>query len=314
LLRRNPNTKTLEIYQLVQTVLKQGMDQASRCLWAERVVNTVARVIPLGLYSTWPDCERLFSQANVCVNLIEKFSFESPEAARLLNNAGMYLYWRGRYADAEPLLERALAIREKVLVSEDPDVATSLNNLGFLYQAQGKNVEAEPLYQRALSIREKALRLEDLAVPYSLKRLAGLYQTQGEYGKAEPLYQRALTIWEKALGEQHPRLAWILDGLAELYYAQGEYAEAENRYKQALALREKALGPEHRDLAWILDGLAELSIALKENTRRPNAAIRRLWRSGKRGDPGGMLIPVRLYCQVPNLENSFRISVAAAHS
>ena len=67
------------------------------------------------------------------------------------------LYELGQYAEAEPLLQRALQIREKALGPEHPDVATSLNNLAVLYRAQGRYAEAEPLYQRALKIREKAL-------------------------------------------------------------------------------------------------------------------------------------------------------------
>ena len=35
---------------------------------------------------------------------------------------------QGRYAEAEPLDERALAIGEKALGPEHPSVATSLNN------------------------------------------------------------------------------------------------------------------------------------------------------------------------------------------
>jgi hypothetical protein len=36
---------------------------------------------------------------------------------------------QGKYADAIPLAQRALAIREKTLGPDHPDVATSLNNL-----------------------------------------------------------------------------------------------------------------------------------------------------------------------------------------
>ena len=68
-----------------------------------------------------------------CAELINQWSFEFPEAARLLNQAGFYLEARGRYTDAKPLCERALAIREKALGPEHPDVATSLNNLAGLY-------------------------------------------------------------------------------------------------------------------------------------------------------------------------------------
>ena len=63
----------------------------------------------------------------------------------------------GRYAEAEPLYRRSLAIREKQLGRDHPDVATSLNNLAVLYQAMGRYAEAEPLYRRSLEIREKQL-------------------------------------------------------------------------------------------------------------------------------------------------------------
>ena len=64
---------------------------------------------------------------------------------------------QGRYADAEPLYKRALAVREKTLGPDHPDVAQTLNNLALLYYNQGRYAEAEPLYKRALAIYEKAL-------------------------------------------------------------------------------------------------------------------------------------------------------------
>ena len=64
---------------------------------------------------------------------------------------------QGRYAEAEPLYKRALAIGEKALGPDHPDVAQSLNNLASCTTHQGRYAEAEPLYKRALAIREKAL-------------------------------------------------------------------------------------------------------------------------------------------------------------
>jgi tetratricopeptide (TPR) repeat protein len=62
-----------------------------------------------------------------------------------------------RYAEAEALHLRAIAIREKSLGPDRPDVAQSLNNLGKLYCLQQRYAEAEPLFERALSIRERSL-------------------------------------------------------------------------------------------------------------------------------------------------------------
>jgi hypothetical protein len=55
----------------------------------------------------------------------------------------------GRYADAEPLFKRSLAIREKALGPDHPAVALLLNNLAALHRAQGRYVDAEPLSKRS---------------------------------------------------------------------------------------------------------------------------------------------------------------------
>jgi tetratricopeptide (TPR) repeat protein len=201
LLRRDPNASTLEIHRLVQAVLKAGMDEAMQRLWAERAVRAVNRAFPFVEFSAWPLCERLLPQAQACAELLIQWGFEFTEAVRLLNQAGFYLCERGRYTDAKPLYERALAIREKALDPEHPDVATSLNNLAGLYYNQGQYAKAEPLYQRALAIREKALGPEHPDVATSLNDLAGLYEARVQYAKAEPLYQRALAIRERTPGQ-----------------------------------------------------------------------------------------------------------------
>ena len=129
---------TLEIHRLVQIVLKQAMDHDAQRLWAERAVRAVNRAFPSVEFSTWTVCERLLFQAYACAKLIKQWGFGFLEAARLLNVAGLYLWERARYTDAEPLYKRALAIREKAHGPEHPDVATSLNNLASLYDNQGQ--------------------------------------------------------------------------------------------------------------------------------------------------------------------------------
>jgi tetratricopeptide (TPR) repeat protein len=133
---------------------------------------------------------------------------------------------QGRYADAEPLYERSLAIYEKALGRDHAYVATSLGNLAGLYTIQGRLADAEPLYQRALAIDEKALGRDHRDVARSLNNLALLYNKQRRYADAEPLYQRSLAIYEKALGRDHPAVANSLNNLAGLYGDQGRYADA----------------------------------------------------------------------------------------
>src|SRR5215813_8078467 len=182
----------------------------------------------------------------------------NEDDAAALTAEARRLHQAGRYAEAEPLYKRTLAIREKALGPDHPDVGTSLNYLGLLYNNQGRYAEAEPLYKRSLSIRDKALGPGHSEVGTSLNNLAELYLAQGRYAEAEPLFKRSLAIWEKALGSEHPNVGTSLNNLAELYRARGRYAEAEPLYKRSLATREKALGPEHPSVGYSLNNLAVL--------------------------------------------------------
>jgi CHAT domain-containing protein/Tfp pilus assembly protein PilF len=183
------------------------------------------------------------------------------EAQRLHGQVLQY-YATGRYQQAIPLAQRALAITEKALGPEHPDTALSLSDLAALYQATGAYAKAEPLHQRALAIREKALGPDHPDTSVSLNNLAELYRATGAYAKAEPLYRRALAIRERALGPDHPDTARSVNNLAEVYRATGAYAKAEPLYQRALAIREKALGPEHPDTAGSLGNLASLHYAI----------------------------------------------------
>ncbi len=75
-------------------------------------------------------------------------------ATSLNNLAGLYDN-QGRYAEAEPLYQRSLAIREKALGPEHPDVAQSLENYAALLRNTELNDEAEKLEARAKAIRAR---------------------------------------------------------------------------------------------------------------------------------------------------------------
>jgi tetratricopeptide (TPR) repeat protein len=259
LIRRDAESKTLYIHRLVQEVVKDEMNAQTRQGWAERLVRALNRVFPYVEFRNWPLCERLLPHARMAAPLVEEFGLVSVVAARLLHQTAYYLqHQRGQYAEAEPLYQRSLAIREKALGPDHPDVATSLNNLALNYRRQGKNAEAAPLYQRSLAIREKALGPHHPDVALSLKNLAALYHSQGKYAEAEPLLQSSLAISEKALGPDHPDVAGSLNNLAELYRSQERCAEAAPLYQRSLGILEKALGPDHPDVATSLNNLARL--------------------------------------------------------
>src|SRR5580704_8615216 len=95
-------------------------------------------------------------------------SLAQSRAADELNRRVDEFYQAGRYAEAIPLAQQVLAIREKMLGPDHPDVALSLNSLASLYDKQGRYAEAEPLYKRALVIRGKAFGPDHPDVAQSL--------------------------------------------------------------------------------------------------------------------------------------------------
>jgi len=164
----------------------------------------------------------------------------------------------GKYAEAVPLAERALQLRESVLGRTQLEVASCLHLLGEVRWRMGAYTHAEPLLQRALAIREEALGKNHLDVAASLNILASLFFFQGLHTQAAPLYERALAIREAALGKHHPDVATSLNNLANLFADQGLYAQAEPLYERALAIREQALGKTHPAVAASLTNLANL--------------------------------------------------------
>jgi tetratricopeptide (TPR) repeat protein len=79
---------------------------------------------------------------------------ELEEAAKLSASVTQ-LYAAGKYKEALPQAERALALVEKVRADEDTHVGNALNNLAVLYLALQDFKKAQPVLERVLARREK---------------------------------------------------------------------------------------------------------------------------------------------------------------
>ena len=125
---------------------------------------------------------------------------QDPEADSLialaaeLSEQAMALYEQGQYAEAIPLAERELAIREAHSSEDDPRLGDSLSNLALYYSGVDRYAEAEPLLTRALGISEAALGSNHPDVALKLNDLGVLYANTGRYQEAIPVYQRSLEI------------------------------------------------------------------------------------------------------------------------
>ncbi len=123
----------------------------------------------------------------------EDFGPEDRKVASAARNLAMLYCLQGKYADAEPLLHRSLAIMEKA----DPgDVETSaiLEQLAGLCEVQGRYAATEIILQRSLAIRERALGPDHPHVVNVLKHMAVLYEKIGKKDEAKRLEERTKAV------------------------------------------------------------------------------------------------------------------------
>jgi tetratricopeptide (TPR) repeat protein len=247
----------LSIHRVVQAILTEELMPRQQHRWASQVVRLVNRVFPEPAFSTWPTCERYFSQARKCASHIIYYQLTHKEAAHLLLRLGTYCYQRAYYQDAIEYLTTALHLYEQAKVPDQIAIAQTSNNLGLVCYRQGKYPEAEAYYQRALDILTRRYGPDHATIAQTLNNLALLYLDGGNYQQAEALYQQTLLIDEQSVGKDHPDIAATLNNLAQTYKEQGKFALAESLYQRAFSIEIHTLEADHPLLASSLNAQAE---------------------------------------------------------
>ncbi len=177
-------------------------------------------------------------------------------SANAMNEQGETLCAQGKYAQAQPLFEKAMEIRRRLLTDEHPDTADSYNNLAENLKAQRRYAQAQPLAEKALEIRRRLLTDDHPQTALSYNNLATNLNAQGKYAQAQPLYEKALEIWHRLLTDDNPLTATGYNNVAVNLFYQGKYAQAQPPYEKALEIRRRLLTDEHPDTATSYKNLA----------------------------------------------------------
>jgi eukaryotic-like serine/threonine-protein kinase len=189
---------------------------------------------------------------------IEEFSDRPAVQAQMLDVIGRTYQYLGQFDRAQPLLERALALRRGLFGTAHASVAESLYHLARLHHGRGQLEHAGAFFDQALQIQRRLPGEERPRVARTLGGLALVLQDRGEYAGAEALAREALALRRQARGREHAEVADGLHDLAEILRRRGEYAEAEALHREALELRMRLLGEGHPAVARTMDNLAAL--------------------------------------------------------
>lgn len=182
---------------------------------------------------------------------------ELQEATGLLRQAEL-LQEEKKFNAAVPLMEQALALKEKALGVDHPEVAALLTKLGDIYFELVEYGKAESAHARALAINEKVLDPNHPDIALNLYKLARIYHYKSEFAMAESLYTRALAIRERAFGSDQEATLEIVIQLGEMYLALRNFARAETLFVRAVETRQRVLGPNHAKVALSFSALGDL--------------------------------------------------------
>src|SRR5262249_5044759 len=124
-----------------------------------------------------------------------------PEvAAAMLDLTGNLYRDLSLYPQAKPLLERALALRERTFGVESADAPERRRDLGVLLHSMGDDKSARPLLEQALRTEERALGPSHPEVAKTATTLANVLKATGDYARARALFERAIAIQQAAPG------------------------------------------------------------------------------------------------------------------
>jgi CHAT domain-containing protein len=213
--------------------------------------------------------------------ILEKIGLaDSVEYAQSLSGLGG-VYNMQRDPRAVDLLQRALALCERLRGPETNCMVPMLVNLGVAARERSDFTAAEGYYGRALAIRQPIVGPDNPDLIPNLNNLANLYNSMGDPARALDAHFQALRIEEQALSPYHRYALLTAGNIAVINMATGNLAAAIAFQQRADAIIEKqlainmAVGSERQKLAFVR-GLVDrtdrtISLHLREAPASPDA-------------------------------------------
>ncbi|TMK84863.1 MAG: tetratricopeptide repeat protein [Actinobacteria bacterium] len=151
-------------------------------------------------------------------------------SATVLNNMGMFEYFRGRWEEARELYERGRLLRLRI--GDTVDAAMGTTNIAEILSDQGHLEEAEAMFREALRVWTAAGRTENIARETS--NLGRILSRSGRHAEALSLLDTALRMFTD-MGDQGEALE-IEARIAECHVFRGDWEAALARCDGAFEL------------------------------------------------------------------------------
>lgn len=133
-------------------------------------------------------------------------------------NAGRQALSAQKYAEAVPLLKKAIALDEKIPAHgpNHKNIALLSSLVGEALFQQKKYEEARPAYTRALTLYSRPENKDETQMMYLLSHLATVDMYTGRYAEAKPLYEKLLPLEIQHYGSDSTQVETVQAHLADI--------------------------------------------------------------------------------------------------
>ena len=194
---------------------------------------------------------------------LERGLRDEPQVqARLFQTVGSVYTSLGFYAEAEPLLDRALETQRRLLGDNALETLTTESALADVYWYRGKYRESESLYRNVVAGRTRVLGPNHRGTLRARFDLASALLQQKRWREFEGLAQDTMARQRTVLGAEDVDTLSSLNNLQAFYFQQKRFAEAEPLAREVYEIRRRTLGDEHPDTLMAIHNFASIKVAL----------------------------------------------------
>jgi tetratricopeptide (TPR) repeat protein len=161
-----------------------------------------------------------------------------------------------KYAEAQPLAERLVALTEEQYGAEDMALTNPLTNLATIHYKLGNYPSAIENYQRTLRILQAKSTIADKQQIRPLHGLGVSFMGANDPESAVVALKRAADLSRNTDGLFNINQVEFIDALIDAYETSGRYVEAEKESLYAMRVEEAAYGRSSIKLLGRLDKLA----------------------------------------------------------